>query len=173
MLGPAALIALIFCVAFVLHLIVQRMIARLAMPNRLPEEVVVGMRRLTGFILYTTALLVALEVLGVPGSALWAAFTGFAAVAAVAFFAAWSVLSNIFCTMLILTTRPFRRRDRIEILESADKPGFGGRVREIRLIYTTIDEIDADGKPVGTVLRVPNNMFFQRTLRRWPENGPP
>lgn len=167
LLGPAMVVLLIAVVALGLQYLSRRLLGRLAETYKLPGEVVVGVRRVSAFIIYTTALLLILERLGVSGSVLWTAFTGFAAVAAVAFFAAWSVLSNIFCTMLILTTRPFRRRDRIEILESADKPGFGGVVRDIRLVYTVIEEVDADGKPLGTVLRIPNNMFFQRTLRRW------
>jgi small-conductance mechanosensitive channel len=96
---------------------------------------------------------------------LWTAFTGFAAVGAVAFFAAWSVLSNIFCTVLILTTRPFRLYDHIEILENGEKPGLKGRVIDVNLVYTTLQEQREDGS--DTVLRVPNNLFFQRTVRRW------
>ena len=80
------------------------------------------------------ALLLVLERLGVSGTVLWTAFTGFAAVGAVAFFAAWSVLSNIFCTVLILTTRPFRLYDHIEILENGEKPGLKGRVIDVNLI---------------------------------------
>ncbi len=65
-------------------------------------------RRISGFLIYGAALLLILERVGVSASVLWAALTGFAAVAAVAFFAVWSVLSNIFCSVLIFTTRPFR-----------------------------------------------------------------
>ncbi|MPM66257.1 hypothetical protein SDC9_113164 [bioreactor metagenome] len=107
----------------------------------------------------------ALDRFGVSGMVLWTAFTGFAAVAAVAFFAAWSVLSNIFCTLLIFTTRPFRLYDHIELLENGEKPGLKGQVTDINLIYTTLQERLADGS--DTVLQVPNSLFFQRVIRRW------
>ena len=111
-----------------------------------------------------TALLLLLDRLGVSGTVLWTAFTGFAAVAAVAFFAAWSVLSNIFCALLIFTTRPFGLRDHVELLESGDKPGLGGEVMDINLIYTTLKEtVTAEQEP--TYLRVPNSLFFQRATR--------
>jgi small-conductance mechanosensitive channel len=113
------------------------------------------------------ALLLILERLGVSGTVLWTAFTGFAAVGAVAFFAAWSVLSNIFCTVLIFTTRPFRLQDHIEVLENGEKPGLKGRVVDINLIYTTLQEVAADAGDEGSVLQVPNSLFFQRTVRRW------
>ena len=86
-------------------------------------------------------------------------------VGAVAFFAAWSVLSNIFCALLILTTRPFRLYDYIEVLENGDKPGLRGRVIDINFVYTTLQETHANGD--DTVLQVPNSQFFQRSTRRW------
>ncbi len=131
----------------------------------LPPEMIMGVRRAFSFMVYTTALLVILSIVGVKASVLWTAFTGFAAVGAVAFFAAWSVLSNIFCTLLIFTTRPFRLHDYIELLENGEKPGLKGRVIDVNLIYTTLQE--TDGHHEGTVLQIPNNMFFQRTVRRW------
>jgi small-conductance mechanosensitive channel len=90
--------------------------------------------------------------------------TGFVAVAAVAFFAAWSVLSNTFCALLLLTTRPFRVGDYIEVLENGEKPGLRGTVTAIQLIYTTLTEKEAG--EASSVLQVPNSLFFQRVVRR-------
>jgi small-conductance mechanosensitive channel len=104
--------------------------------------------------------------MGVSAAVLWTAFTGFAAVAAVAFFAAWSVLSNIFCTFLIVLTRPFRLYDQIELLESGDKPGLRGQVVDVNVIYTTLKETPADDGTTS-VLQIPNSLFFQRVVRRW------
>ena len=107
-----------------------------------------------------------LERLGVSGQVLWTAITGFAAVAAVAFFAAWSVLSNIFCAFLIFSTQPFRVGDELEILDASDKVGMHGRVLAIHLLYTVLEEVGrADGRP--TLIQVPNSAFFQKTIRRW------
>ncbi|WP_323032306.1 mechanosensitive ion channel family protein [Paracoccus sp. (in: a-proteobacteria)] len=68
--------------------------------------------------------------------------------------------------MLIFTTRPFRLGDRIEVLENGEKPGLKGRVTDINLIYTTMQEIG--GPNEGTLMQIPNSLFFQRGLRRWP-----
>ena len=163
---PVAQILLIVLAAWLLRGCMRRLIARIGHRYTLPAEAVVGARRVSSFLIYAGALLMVLERLGVSGTVLWTAFTGFAAVAAVAFFAAWSVLSNIFCTMLILTTRPFRLYDHVELLENGEKPGLRGQVVDINLIYTTLRESeDSDG--AGTSLQVPNSLFFQRALRRW------
>lgn len=163
---PVGQILLILLVAWLLRLLVRRIIERVGHRYTLPVEAVVGGRRVVSFLIYAAALLLILERMGVSGTVLWTAFTGFAAVAAVAFFAAWSVLSNIFCTMLILTTRPFRLYDHVELLENGEKPGLRGQVVDINLVYTTLRETD-DGDGAGTSLQIPNSLFFQRALRRW------
>jgi len=158
-------VAAILAGAFVLRWLLRRLIKRLDRRYDLPAEIVVSARRITGFLIGFGALLVILERFGVSGGVLWTAFTGFAAVAAVAFFAAWSVLTNIFCALLIVLTRPFRLYDHIELVEGGDKPGLRGRVIDMNLIYVTLEE----SHPAGgeSVLRVPNSLFFQRSTRRW------
>ncbi|QCU72539.1 mechanosensitive ion channel family protein [Luteimonas yindakuii] len=166
---PVAQVVLVVLVAWLLQRLVHRIVLRVNARYELPVELAVGTRRVLGFVIYAAASMLILERLGVSGTVLWTAFTGFAAVAAVAFFAAWSVLSNIFCTILIFTTRPFRLFDHVELLENGEKPGLRGRVVDINLVYTTLHETGAEG--AGTILLVPNNLFFQRTVRRW--RGPP
>lgn len=160
-------IFLILFVAVLLRGLLHRFIRRLGERQDLPREIVVGSRRFTSFLIFGGALVLVLDRFGVSGMVLWTAFTGFATVAAVAFFAAWSVLSNIFCSLLIYTIRPFRLEDRVEILESGDKPGLGGRVVDINLIYTTLAE--DHGEKGSSLLQVPNSLFFQRSVRRWKE----
>lgn len=161
-------IALIVAGAWALRLLLTRLIRRLGARYGLPPELVIGARRASSFLAYAGALLLILDRLGVSATVLWTAITGFTAVAAVAFFAAWSVLSNIFCTLLIFTVRPFRLFDHIELLENGEKPGLKGRVIDINLIYTTLEEPVAD--QATTVLRVPNSLFFQRVIRSWRAN---
>lgn len=158
-------VVLILLVAWVLYRVVRRLIRGVADRYALPNAVAVATRRVTGALVYGGALLWSLERLGVSGGVLWTAFTGFAAVGAVAFFAAWSVLSNIFCALLIFTTRMFRLDDTIEVLENGEKPGLRGRVLDINLVYTTLEESGTAG--AGTTLQIPNSLFFQRAVRRW------
>jgi len=158
-------ILLILAVAWLLRLLTRRLLARVGKHYTLPAQIEMAIRRLSNFIIGAVALVAILHALDVQASVLWTAFTGFAAVGAVAFFAAWSVLSNIFCTFLIFTTRPFRLGDQIELLENGEKPGLKGVVTDINLIYTTLHEV---GGPVdGTLMQIPNSLFFQRGLRRW------
>jgi len=156
-------LGVILLLAMLLHAFARRLIKRLVARHSLPPELVLGGQRSITFLIYGSALLFALDRLGIPGTVLWTAISGFITVAAVAFFAAWSVLSNIFSSVLIYTTRPFRLHDHIEVVESGDKPGFSGEVLDIHLVHTTLR--DTDPASAGCLLQIPNTLFFQRVVR--------
>ncbi|WP_064747262.1 mechanosensitive ion channel family protein [Lysobacter antibioticus] len=151
--------------AWLLTTLLRQLVRRVCVRYDIAPAFALGLRRVLSTLIYIVALLLFLNRLGISGSVVWTTLTGFVAVGAVAFFAAWSVLSNIFCALLILITRPFRLYDYIEVLENGDKPGLKGRVVDINFIYTSLQEIHADSE--DTVLQVPNSQFFQRTTRRW------
>lgn len=159
-------VLLIILLAWIAQRILTRAISRLgARYSLLPIEVLQPLRGLVRWLIMGSALLMVLERLGVSATVLWTALTGFTAVAAVAFFAIWSVLSNMFCALLIFTMGPFRLGDTVEVIESADKPGVKGKVISINLFYTTLQDLSEEA--VGAVLQVPNSLFFQKSVRRW------
>ena len=170
---PIGQVLLILLAAWLVQRLVRLLVRRLVDRRGLPLEMAVVLRRLSASLIAAAALLLILERMGVSGMVLWTAFTGFAAVGAVAFFAAWSVLSNIFCSVLIFSTRLFRLQDHIEVLENGEKPGLKGRVVDINLIYTSLQEVEADASDGGSVLQIPNSLFFQRSVRRWRGNSVP
>ena len=170
---PIGQVLLILLAAWLVQRLVRLLVRRLVDRRGLPLEMAVVLRRLSASLIAAAALLLILEWMGVSGMVLWTAFTGFAAVGAVAFFAAWSVLSNIFCAVLIFSTRLFRLQDHIEVLENGEKPGLKGRVVDINLIYTSLQEVEADASDGGSVLQIPNSLFFQRSVRRWRGNSVP
>ena len=130
------------------------------------------MNGLIRWLIIASAALLVLERMGVSATVLWTAFTGFVTVGAVAFFAAWSVLSNLFCALLIFTVRPFKIGDYIEVLDTAEKPGAKGRVVDINLLYTTLEDHGAAADQVAW-LQIPNALVFQRVVRRFQGVPPP
>jgi small-conductance mechanosensitive channel len=163
-LAIAIQIALILGIAWALRRLLRKFFTLLAQRAVLPAQFPEAGRRLLSTLITLAAILLVLKRLGVSAEVLWGAVTGFIAVAAVAFFAAWSVLSNIFCAVLVLATRPFRLGDYIEVLETGDKPGLSGKVSAINFIFTTLTESEPAESPC--VLQVPNTLFFQRVVRR-------
>ncbi len=162
---PGLQILGILLVAWLLLVLVHRVLVRTAERYQLPIDLVRPVRNGLRWIIYGAASLLIMERLGVSATVLWTGFTGFVTVAAVAFFAVWSVLSNLFCAILIYSTRPFKVNDVVELIDSGDKPGIKGRVIDIRLVYTTLEDVMPEHQ--GALLQVPNSLFFQKALRRW------
>lgn len=162
---PGLQILLILLVAWLLQYLLRRAVSRVGRHYLLPIELTMPLKGLLRWTIMLAALMLVLERVGVSATVLWTAFTGFATVGAVAFFAAWSVLSNLFCAFLIFTVRPYRLGDSIELLDVAEKPGARGRVVDINLLYTSLE--DSDSPTPGTLLQIPNALIFQRVVRRW------
>lgn len=167
---PGVQIVLIVLAALLLQRLLLRIIMRASDHYQFPHELLTPINAVVRWLILGSAGLLVLERLGVSAAVLWTAFTGFATVGAVAFFAAWSVLSNLFCAFLIFTVGPFRVGDHIELLDTADKPGALGRVMDINLLYTTLE--DATAPEPGTLLQIPNTLIFQRVVRRWRAGTP-
>ncbi len=167
---PALHIVLIVVVAWLVQRLLRKLLNGMAERYDLPHALLVPAIGVIRWLIFSAALLLVLERLGVSATVLWSAFTGFATVGAVAFFAAWSVLSNLCCALLIFTVGPFRVGDIIELLDTAEKPGAKGRVIDINLLYTTLEDFNS---PSGqSLLQIPNALVFQRVLRRWREGDP-
>ena len=168
---PGLQIVLILLVAWLLQYLLRRVLNRISQHYQLPMELTRPLKGLLRLTIMLAAVLLVLERVGVSATVLWTAFTGFAIVGAVAFFAAWSVLSNLFCAFLIFTVRPFRLGDSIELLDVAEKPGARGRVIDINMLYTSLE--DSDSPTPGTLLQIPNALIFQRVVRRWKSGQTP
>ncbi|WP_335944650.1 mechanosensitive ion channel family protein [Pseudomonas sp. G166] len=159
-------ILLILLAGYVAQRVVARTLTGLGERYPFPPQLVIILRGILRWLIMGSAVLVVLERLGVSATVLWTALSGFVAVAAVAFFAIWSVLSNLLCAVLIYTVGPFRLGDVVELVDTTDKPGIKGRVVAINLLYTTLIEPEELGTG-SAMVQVPNSLFFQRSVRRW------
>jgi small-conductance mechanosensitive channel len=157
-------ILLILLAGYVSQRLVGRFLTRLGERYPFPPELLVLLRGGLRWLIMGSAFVAVLGRLGVSAAVLWAALSGFVAVAAVAFFAMWSVLSNLLCAVFIFTIGPFRIGDVVELVDTTDKPGIKGRVTAINLMFTTLIEPAELG---GALVQVPNSQFFQKSIRRW------
>ena len=159
-------ILLILLAGYFAQRFVAKGLTRLGERYPFPPQLLMPLRGGLRWLIMGSALIFVLERLGVSATVLWTALSGFVAVAAVAFFAMWSVLSNLLCAILIFTVGPFRIGDVVELVDTLDKPGVKGRVVAINLLFTTLIEAEEAGTG-SAMVQVPNSLFFQRSVRRW------
>jgi small-conductance mechanosensitive channel len=77
----------------------------------------------------------------------------------VAFFAQWSILSNITASLILFFNHPVRLNDSILILESKDYV-IEGKVINIGLFFTTLQTDEAEE------ITLPNNIFIQKSIKK-------
>ncbi len=101
-------------------------------------------------------VLIIAMVLGRFGVDLLTVLSAVIAMVAIGFVAVWSVLSHLSSTVLLILARPFSVEDHIEF------PGedIKGRVVDLSPFYTTLEDEH------GAFYQIPNNLFFQKTVRR-------
>lgn len=102
-------------------------------------------------------VLVALPALGIDLKGLWTTLAAALSLVAIGFVAMWSILSHMLASLLIVVFRPFGVGDRVEII--GDDLVLG-EVTDLNPVYTTLRADD------GGTLQVPNNLFFQKALKR-------
>lgn len=115
------------------------------------------------WLLWGVALLLVLQQIGIPINSVWTVISAVVAMVAIGFVAVWSVLSNLLCTVMLIIFQPFRVGDEIEIVDPAMTSGIAGTVRNINLMFTTLRST-IDQAIIDT--QVPNNLFFQKLIRR-------
>jgi len=148
---------LVLAVVWAVYLAFSRGIATARRNDFLTEPVAVWLRRILRLVATLAAVVLALQTLGVLQSAM-ATLAAVFAMIAIGFVAMWSVASNVMCALILLVTRPFRVGDEVSLLPDAVE----GRVVNFNMLYTTLKTGD------GAQLQVPNNLFFQRIVRRVP-----
>jgi len=142
--------------ALLINLLLGRILNILAHKTSFSRKEIEPARSLISWIVYFGALVFIVQSLGLNISGMWTMLSALFAMIAVGFVAMWSVLSNTLCTLLILVFRPFAMGDEIEFPGEPVK----GRVTDLNFIYTTL-EVET-----GVTVQIPNNLFFQKVLKR-------
>ncbi|OGA14790.1 MAG: hypothetical protein A3H32_16560 [Betaproteobacteria bacterium RIFCSPLOWO2_02_FULL_63_19] len=157
--------AVIVLAAFLVSLILRRLIDRLRAFNHLAPVMARRLQTFRRWTILSVTVLILMQAVGVFGSA-WALISAGLAALAVGFVASWSMLSNATAALLILTFRPFRLDDTVELVEP-NGTAIGGRVVDVNLMFTTL-RIEPSEPAEGETpqfLQIPNNLFFQKILR--------
>ncbi len=156
---------IIFAVGALLVMLVQRALRRaLARASRhtpMSAETALTLQRVSAGALWLLLVLLTLRHLGVNVDGLWALMVSTLAVIGVGLLAVWTMVSNITASFFIWIWRPYELGERIELIPD----GIKGRAVDRSLMFTVIREED------GSTLMVPNNLFFQRIIRRAPNDG--
>jgi len=154
--GALPLAVAIMVGTFVLNLLLGRALLLVARRTHLSALDVLPVKQIVQWLTRLIAAVLILSVFGFEIGGIWAMLSTILGLVAIGFVAVWSLISHTTATVLILFLRPFQMGDDLEF------PGepVSGRAVDINFFFTTL--VDHE----GTFHQIPNNLFFQKVLRR-------
>ena len=168
--GIKSLVTVLFSVLF--FLILSRVLKNASSKGYFDPHLTMILGSITKLILVVVVILLLLGYFGVSVGTLWAVLSGILALVALGFVAVWSVLSNVLCSVLLIIFPPFRIGDEIEIQEPTAAFSIKGKVIGINMLMTSLEVAGRDDTEAETnIIRVPNNIFFQKYVRCIPGKG--
>ncbi len=151
----------LLCCGAVVNMVLSRLVLRALHRSDLPLSIDTKLliQRGTAWFLWLMLILLVLHAWGVKVDGIWTMLASALAVIGVGLLAVWTMASNITASLFIWIWRPYNLGQHIEILPD----GLKGRAVDRSLMFTEIEEED------GSILMVPNNLIFQRIIRRAPD----
>lgn len=163
--------AILFVVVAIFYQVLKRGLKTLAEREYLASTAHVFVKNIAKWSLILFFVVVVLQGLGLKISSILAGLLTVAGMVAIGFIAVWSILSNILCSFLLMTFRMFEIGDDVEILEPGSMVTLKGKVAGFNVMYTSLSH-EGQENGDGVITQVPNNIFFQKSLRRKPADKP-
>ncbi len=161
----AGAIALIVLLGFVCFLVIRKSLKRMLERKLINQPFFLVATNIVRWLVVIAVIVAGLQQMGLKITNILTALLTIAGMIAIGFIAVWSILSNVLCSMMLIIFRNFDVGDEIEIVEPVGGPGLKGRVVGFNVMFTTLAE-SGEGVEPGMLTQVPNNIFFQKTLRR-------
>lgn len=149
---------------FVIRLIYSKIIDKTLSERFIQEQRGIVIKRVLSLISFLLSVIVILLIWGVKQADLAVLIGSVLTVVGVAFFAQWSLLSNVTSSVIIFFNHPVKMNDDIIILEGKDYI-LEGRVINIGLFFVTIETSD-EGE-----ITLPNNVFIQKSIKKLGREG--
>lgn len=143
---------------FILKYITKKATNRAALKFSKSKTRVKIIKKIIQLILITISIALLLLIWGVEQAQLMFFITSLLTVLGIAFFAQWSIISNITATLIIFFNHPAKIGDRIEIFD-VDHPVIG-RISDVGIFFVTVKNDE------GALITIPSNLFIQKMIVR-------
>lgn len=151
---------IIITIFIVIRTVMKRLIDKTIVDKVVQKSRIQLIRKVINFILFIVSVLCLMIIWGVKQSEL-AVFVGSVlTIVGVAFFAQWSLLSNITSSIILFFGHSVKVGDHIAIMETKDYE-IKGAVMNIGLFFTKIKLLENEDE-----ITLPNNVFIQKTVRK-------
>ena len=141
---------------FILKRFADSLVNRFGQRAHFPKARVQLVKKYIDFLLATLVSVVIVSIWGVKPDQIFLFISSILTVIGVAFFAQWSILSNVTAGIIIFFSFPFKIGDKIRILDK--ECPIEAEIKDINSFYTLL--ISASGEHIS----LPNNVLLQKAV---------
>ncbi len=142
---------------FLVRLTLSKFLDRMARIFQSQKKRIAGFKKILNILAFTVAAVIIFIIWGVDQKELLLFISSFLTVLGIAFFAQWSLLSNITSSIILFFNHPVKVGDTIAILDK-DFPS-SGTISEIGIFFIIILTDDKEK------ITVPTSLFLQKMIK--------
>ncbi|KMT63653.1 mechanosensitive ion channel domain-containing protein [Catenovulum maritimum] len=134
----------------------ETLIAKTGLEKSISEARVSSVKRVCRLVLGLGGLIAFTFMLGIDYSHIFIFLSSALAVLGVAFFAQWSILSNVTASIIVYFFFPYRVGDDVKVVDGENS--IQGKIKEISLFHVILSDDSSQ------IITYPNSMVFQKAV---------
>ena len=154
---------IVFTVAFFIRLIITKALRKIQTKFGFQNSRILVTNKIITVIIYITVIVVVAFIWGVDEKQLLIYISSFLTVLGIAFFAQWSILSNITAGIILFINYPVKIGDSITILEKDSANNVTGEIKDIGAFFVTLRT------PEKKLVTLPNSIILQNNIMYSPK----
>ena len=148
----------VFIIAFFVRLIITKSLRKIQTKFGFQNSRILVTNKIITVLIYITVIVVVAFIWGVDEKQLLIYISSFLTVLGIAFFAQWSILSNITAGIILFINYPVKIGDTITILEKDSANNITGEIRDIGTFFITLRT------PGKDLITLPNSIILQNNI---------
>ena len=149
---------LVFVLAFFIRMIITKSLRKIQTKFGFQKVRILVTTKIISILIYITVIIVVAFIWGVDEKQLLIYITSFLTILGIAFFAQWSILSNITAGIILFINYPVKIGDTITILEKDSANNITGEIRDIGTFFITLRT------PGKDLITLPNSIILQNNI---------
>lgn len=151
----------VFILAFFIRLLITNSLRKIQIKFGFQQARILLTNKIISILIYTTVIVIVAFIWGVDEKQLLVYVSSFLTILGIAFFAQWSILSNITAGIILFINYPVKIGDTITILEK--DYNITGEIRDIGAFFITLKT------PEKELITLPNSIILQKNIKYFPQ----
>lgn len=153
----------VFVFAFFIRLLITKSLRKIETKFGFRNTRILVTNKIISILIYITLLVVVAFIWGVDEKQLLIYISSFLTILGIAFFAQWSILSNITAGIILFVNYPVKIGDSITILEKDSVNNITGEIKDIGAFFITLRTAEKD------LITLPNSIILQNNIMYTPK----